>query len=177
MSAFIVDKAHIDALVAAGLMGDYGCKLTWANEEGAYDGSRKLDHTTADRVGRMLWAENVISVDHRYSPEGRVAYYGEGWENGPDFQLPGRYVEEAIPGTTETLSVPEYAYLDEYRFPVGTRAPSPVATLKAIDCYEYQSCEHAGWKDSEAKRFCEALRDDMITRLPGYSEASWGISS
>jgi hypothetical protein len=27
----------------------------------------------------------------------------------------------------------------------------PVQVLKSCDCYEYQSCEHDGWEDSEAR--------------------------
>lgn len=50
-----------------------------------------------------------------------------------------------------------------------------VALLKAIDCYEYQSNEHAGWYDSEAKRFCVELQHSLIQELPGYDDAPWGI--
>ena len=49
--------------------------------------------------------------------------------------------------------------------------------LKAIDCYEYQACEHEGWKDSEAKAFCSRLRKSLISRSPEYTNAEgWGIS-
>ena len=44
----------------------------------------------------------------------------------------------------------------------------PVKILAAINCYEYQACEHPEWKTSEARDFCEALRDRMIRMLPGY---------
>ena len=56
-----------------------------------------------------------------------------------------------------------------------TRMPSPVAVLKAISCYEYQSCEHPGWHTSEARQFCSVLRDHMISMLPGYDDAQWEI--
>ena len=46
---------------------------------------------------------------------------------------------------------------------------------KAIDCYEYQSCEHAGWPRSEARALCAALRHRLIGELPGYDAAPWGI--
>lgn len=51
---------------------------------------------------------------------------------------------------------------------------SPVAILKLIGCYEYQSCEPPTWYRSEAKQFIEALKDAAISALPGYAEASWG---
>ncbi|HKS21852.1 MAG TPA: hypothetical protein VJZ76_03555 [Thermoanaerobaculia bacterium] len=52
---------------------------------------------------------------------------------------------------------------------------SPVELLKAIDCYEYQSCEYAGWPRSEARALCAALRHRLIRELPGYHAAPWGI--
>src|SRR6185437_13731070 len=54
---------------------------------------------------------------------------------------------------------------------------SPVAILKAISCYEYQSCEHPGWEASEAHDFCEALRARMIRKLDGYEQAAWEINT
>jgi hypothetical protein len=54
--------------------------------------------------------------------------------------------------------------------------PSPAAVFKALDCYEYQSCEHAEWEDSEAKSFCDALRKRAGTKVPGYEEAPWEVT-
>jgi hypothetical protein len=52
---------------------------------------------------------------------------------------------------------------------------NPVRVLKAIACLEYQSCEHAGWPESDVKRWLNALRRVAIARLPGYKEAEWEI--
>lgn len=51
----------------------------------------------------------------------------------------------------------------------------PVVLLKAVDCYEYQTCEHPGWEKSDARRFCAGLRSLAIASLPGYKDAPWGI--
>lgn len=67
-------------------------------------------------------------------------------------------------------------------FGEGGRSPrltchvTPVQTLKAVRCYEYQSCEHPGWAESEARDFCEALMHAAIHHLPGYEEAAWEIT-
>ena len=53
---------------------------------------------------------------------------------------------------------------------------SAVELLKTVDCYEYQSCEHPGWAQSQAHAFCESLRARLIGTLPGYDDASWGIT-
>jgi hypothetical protein len=162
MSAFIVGKAHIDALVIAAVYaepGDCG-PLTWFAREltedektGAYQAGepwgpeapeiacevrRQATPDQADRIGQILMRENRLSVNHRYN------------ENEVE---------------------------DIYSFtPIkGTVRVNPVMILKAIDCYEYQSCEHPGWEGSEAHAFCEALRRRMIRRLPGYDEAPWEV--
>ena len=48
--------------------------------------------------------------------------------------------------------------------------------LGAINCYEYQACEHPGWKASEARSFCEALTARMIHMLPGYGNGPWEVT-
>ncbi|WP_189168085.1 hypothetical protein [Pilimelia anulata] len=65
---------------------------------------------------------------------------------------------------------------DEPERPTGYRwtrvpVPGPLVVLKAIDCFDYQACEHPGRETSQAWRFCDALRRKMIRQLPGYSAA------
>lgn len=50
---------------------------------------------------------------------------------------------------------------------------SPVEMLKALDCLEYQSCEHPEWKGSRAFTFVCHIRGAAISNLPGYDEAKW----
>lgn len=164
MSCFVVAKAHIDALLTAGMaqhhrgeswLSWFSRELTEEEERSGYavgapwgPGSvaiaerlrRELAPETADEVGQMLWDENRISYAHRYGEQAEF--------------MPYRY--ERLGGP---LAAP----------------PSAVQTLKAIDCYEYQSCEHPSWHVGEAKRFCDALRRRMISRLDGYDEADWEI--
>lgn len=48
--------------------------------------------------------------------------------------------------------------------------------LKALACYEYQSCEHDGWNASKARALCKWLRERLINDLPGYDAApGWSI--
>ncbi len=136
MSAFIVPKAHIDALVrSAVLPGPYGF------HQGLFHYSHvgethyaSIHEGEPDRLGRMLLLENVRSVAYRYKEE---------------------------------MELPAYSYS------TPTRTPSVVEGLKLIHCYEYQSCEHPDWPESEAYAFCEALTKALICALPGYEEAPW----
>ncbi len=64
---------------------------------------------------------------------------------------------------------------EEYVFSRVNGKVDPVQVLKAIDCLEYQSCYHPGWKDSDARRFLENLRGRATNQLPGYQEAQWEV--
>lgn len=63
----------------------------------------------------------------------------------------------------------------EYKHEWDRRQPDPVQVLKAISCFDYQSCESPSWEASEAKAFCHALQCLAISKLPGYDKAEWEI--
>ena len=50
---------------------------------------------------------------------------------------------------------------------------TPVETLNAIDCYEYQAGDHREWSGSTAERYCKQLRRHVSSQLQGYDEAGW----
>ena len=122
MSAFVVNKRHIDAMLTTTLgmarsdggfrwlapgdceETDYQRGEVWGSTAVASvtTRTRYLTHENVNNVGRMLLFENMRSVAHRYN---------------------------------ETLELPEYG------FSLG-RSLTPVELLSAINCLEYQSCEH-----------------------------------
>jgi hypothetical protein len=61
-----------------------------------------------------------------------------------------------------------------YHYRRPQRVPNPVEAIKAIQCYEYQSCEHPGWEASEARAVCRNLIDTLTHTLPGHDAAPWG---
>jgi len=82
-----------------------------------HDGrSHYVNELTADDLGLMLWTECAKSVGARYP------------NDGPD-DLPGPIGDG-----------PRFGYV---HVPMWHHSPVPVAVLKAIRCYTYQSCEHA----------------------------------
>jgi hypothetical protein len=149
MSAFVVSKSHIDALILLGLRLPYpsASPLRWSRIFNQWDSNTtgELTHETLHGVGQMLVDCCVASVTCRYQDS----------------------VHDGLPGPCD-----EY-YKRRYRWEAVTVAPSAVQGLKLISCYEYQSCEHEGWKTSEAKSFCESLQGKLITELPGYDGADW----
>lgn len=147
MSAYIVDENHIHALVAAAYTWD----LYWY-----HDGTpTHARHRDSDALGFMLWNENLLSIKYRYP------------DCGPN-DRPGPIVDEE--GGID-------AVIEHYSYSPFAVSLSPVAILKAINGYEYQSCEHPEWERSEAKTFCDYLKGEAISRLPGYAEASWEVTS
>ena len=146
MSAFLVDKTHIDAMVCAGLVlaRPFGPLTWWAKPPSpnwtaadCRDYRRELRAETAGRTGAMLWAANRASLDARYDED----------------ELEPIYEYAPLPGT-----------------------PDPTVMLSAVACFECQSCETPTWRTSEARSFCESLRLACIHRLPGYDRAPWEIT-
>lgn len=101
---------------------------------------------TADELGQALVSECVASVAYRYR---------EAPEAG------------TLPGPVDRYYLEPYAY----RRPVH-RLTVPEA-LKALDGYEYQSCEHPGWEASPVRRLCDQVRGAVIHHVPGYDPAPW----
>lgn len=141
MSAFVVDKRHIDVLVRAAISYDYHGRLYYYHN----GSSKEVNHQNADEVGQMLWNANVASVLYRY----------------PHDSL------ESLPGRVDS------PWLVPYSYDFQTTAITAVEVLKAIACFDYQSCEHPDYEASEAHSFCQALQHHAINALPGYDEAPW----
>ena len=145
MSAYVVDRETIGYLV------DMGLEVARRNIAGSefiwfHNRSRKiLILSNATAVGQMLWDENLASVSYRY----------------PDIKEGGE-----IPGPIG----------DDYVFFHASRdwAWRPVQIIKAIDCYEYQACEHPEWEGSSAKAYTESLHRQAARLMVGYDRAEWG---
>src|SRR3990167_5628484 len=73
MSAFITDKAHIDAMITVARLGPEDAK---DNEPGEYWPAGM----SADQLGEMLTAEMIASVSYRYPEDNYPA---------PEAELPG----------------------------------------------------------------------------------------
>lgn len=159
MSAFMVSTAHIDYLLTGGMspavIGRVNGPLRWFDEdpdESAYE------EGVAIPAGSLTWYE----AHRRELTRATAGMVGAMLLAENRRSVDWRYAESDI----------EEPYLFRE---VDRPAPDPVGVLKALSCLEYQSCEHPGWRSSEARRFCDALRDFAIGQLPGYDEAAWAI--
>jgi hypothetical protein len=105
-----------------------------------------LSPRTPDEIGRMLWRENLASVAYRYPYD-------------KDGERPG-------PVGFRDSDVDTYTWAEAPLLDGG-------ALNKTISCYDYQSCEHPGYKDSEAKQVIDRLRNPVIdTEFP--DDVPWG---
>lgn len=154
MSAFEVSTVHINVLISAALAGNiYGETLRWYAGELPHTAPGEMlpDASPADydRCRREVTSENAEQWGAVLHAENRAS-------------VNHRYDEDEIEAP--------------YAFTCYIGQPDPVAILSAIACYEYQSCEHPGWKRSDARAFCEALRAKMVRALPGYDTAPWEVT-
>jgi hypothetical protein len=166
VSAFIVDTAHVDALVELALCGPkdhpHGSsagvwhRFYW-HESDSQSGivtTHELTPEACDETGSMLIRECIAGVACHY----------------PDLLWP------ELPGPVPNPDPDDYVFPLERAFS-GQSRPTTIEGLKILECYEYQSCGHAGWRDSSAECFCNVLRSRLIRALPGYEEAPWARSS
>lgn len=148
MSAFVVGTPHIDYLLSAGM-------------------SRQINR---------LQGHNLT-------------WFAEEPTNDPDHEWVLENKRELTPATAgrvgamllaENQASVNHRYreddLEEPYLWREVRGPfDPVAVLKAVNCYEYQACEHEGWRSSEARQFIDSLRSYAIDALPGYDAAEWEV--
>lgn len=162
MSAYVVEAEHVvylvEAAVSRALARCDGGSLSWLTSDDPVEWAViRCTATAAERVsvGNMLWAENVKSVSARYADSKTLN------------DLPGNGLDaaEGYMLTARDFSLYRPQKID------------PVQVLKSCSCFRYHSCEHDGWKYSEACRFIESLEHHAIAALPGYEDAVWGAPS
>lgn len=107
-----------------------------------------VESNTATDTGAQLLATNIASVLARYPYD----------------------TLESAPGPCNKTAPIDYRYKWSSHYPMQA-----VTILKALDCYEYQSCEVENYESSPAAAFCQQLRKAAIHALPGYDDAPWEL--
>ena len=156
MSAYVVGKPHIDAMVDAALRAARRSRspsFRWyTNPTPTTVEGYELTQDNADEIGRMLWAENVKSVSARYPSD----------------------TSDTLPGPIGGGDV------DAYTFKRPRDGMDAMPLVKAIHGYEYQTCEHDEWRDPSnvARAFCDALVHRLVSGHHEYERAeTWEISA
>jgi len=126
----------------------------------------------------------ILSHDHIAYLVNAAVTYRVGYSTGTDRQQVTRDTAAAVGAALFAENVASVTYRYDFALTVdpyvatnaSPPATDPVQVLKAVQCYEYQTCEHPGWLDSAARLFCEHLTSAAIGRLPGYEDAAWEIT-
>lgn len=122
----------------------------WANHTGV----SKQEPTS---LGRMLWSENYKSIRARYG------HYDRDW----------KYVK-----TPAYKYSPPPASIRNYDGVVQTQDPDQAS--KMCHFYIYQSCEHADWESSRAKRIIDKLNSHLVKHHNANWQKdglAWGINT
>lgn len=150
MSAYIVEREHIDYLVGAALAEAKLCRMKWLQDGELVE----ITKETADQLGQMLWDENIKSVKCRYSGES----------------------VETLPGSEGGSHV--YRFRDRFRQTGAfytVQVAKAIHCLNYQSC-EHDGWEasdaHAFLKVLEAS--VTAGMPYPASETPGYSEAKWG---
>jgi hypothetical protein len=138
MSAFVVSTIHIDTIVSAAIDLELFAART---DHGTLE---RVCHETATAFGKMLLAENVRSVVHRYR----------------------------LTGGTEAFDYAELVATYTFRY---RPCISAGIAAKALDCFDYQSCETDNYEKSLAYAFTCRMAKALNKHLAGYEAAPWGI--
>src|SRR3990167_6369715 len=175
MSAYIVDRAVIDALVSLSINGPSGSpvqpgsgwSLSWWDMPPESIHIEIPDGATAEEKWRA-WSAAKDPHYHRADHES-ADRIGAMLIRENVASVAYRYpddTDETRPGPRPCYWLEPYAYRTGHDPLVGSRGqvawsarrPTAVEGLKLADHFEYQACEHPGWEASEAKAFLEALR-------------------
>lgn len=146
MSSWLVNKAHIDAIVTVAQKGPAGVHVRnwYAHEILGYS-----PMTDPDEVGRILWKENLYGVSCRYPGETAAT-------------LPGPC------GLTDEI-------IEGYRFVRRMKNLTIPEALKAIACLRYQSCDSDTYFQSATEAWLTRLEHAIAACMVGYADAPWGI--
>ena len=160
MSAYIVDKAHIDYLVAAVAKARYTIRIPVTQDEAKTfpetsatsfdvwrDGWLWEPHHDLDTLGRILWAENAKSVMTRY---------------------PGEPLED-MPGPRPMPNLDAYTF-DLSGLPDTDNYPQ---VIKAVGGWQYQTCEYDGHEEALGWRVTEVL---YRLAADGLARGEWSIT-
>jgi hypothetical protein len=150
MSAWVVDKGHIDVLVkAAENAKDFSSPFSWVDDNGRENALVGAD--ARNKLGQALVDACVKSVSYRY-PQDDVSK-GE------------------LPGPIDAYYTEPYSYREP-----GFN-PTPGEVFKAVDCYDYQSCEHPDYYESAVHKALQRVTAHYQSKVAGYEEAPWGFDA
>ena len=139
MSAYLVNPYHIGRM-AAYIAGDRN-EAQYIKYHANIDESREI----VGQVAVTLAMGNVYSIESRYGVGEADSFAGK---------PVAEWALECVAESRRVFLLGEVSHADMFN---------------AAKCYEYQSCEFADWKDSDAKALCDLIKNKAATALASGS--------
>lgn len=116
----------------------------------------------------------IVNLATQYGKEITAVYDDAGIRHEYDATMLGKELSKANVMSVNTRYPQDKEDLPfVYKFKTDLHwSGRAVEALKLCDCLEYQSCE---WETSRAKKLLDACRSRIIKKLPGYTDAKWGL--
>lgn len=154
MSAFMCSDHHFRVLAVAIVLSG----VKWRKRKTPPFATRCAEF---DHVAHILAKENARSVNYLYAHHGEKEvptkhfFGGKDVSIGDDFTIPIG-AEWCVDKVQDHHSRQMIGVTLQRTGDYKQKRYSAVQIYKALQCYEYQSCEHPTWKKSEAFCMCEA---------------------
>ena len=164
MSAFMLSKNHLNALVTAFIyLGDSYVSAPF-QKEGEVGYSSCTMRVWGDSRNMFVSANGTPSemlyILAKANYDSVIARYGE--KCGEKEPLREEWIFEL--------------YIPFYTVTCGSFTIEQLGQIaKAVECFEYQACEVENFDTTAAARFCRAIKSAVFEQLPGYSTAAWAI--
>ena len=109
----------------------------------------------------------------------KPAYYG-----GTNEDKPGIFFQELLLRQNlrslharypDKVEQPSPDQLKVYQHTHGVVGLGIVDILKCVQCWQYQSCETDDYQATQAWKYSHYVLSALISRLPGYEKAAWGL--
>jgi hypothetical protein len=186
----MVDKDHIDFMVQAAIAGATDSRGWQSAHERTFS---YYSHERSTRVYVDAFADETAESGEGYFRTETIppSVLGQRLVDANLDSIHARYpdtIEDAegtpgpleryweMPYVFEPIDTGKQVYSIGAGLQLAVQAVANTATVAAeLGHYEYQACEHDGWRESDAFAFLEAMRVRLLGRLPGAESASWGF--
>jgi hypothetical protein len=175
MSAFVCSDHHIRVLAVAIVLSG----VKWRRRKSTPPATRCAEY---DHVAHLLAKENARSVNHRYAHHKNATKHFFGGKDAPigDDNITPKGAEWCVDKVRDHHSR-QMIGVTLQRTGGPVKRYDALTIYKALQCYDYQSCEHPSWTKSEAFRMYEAAsaffaREAIYSGMrEAYDRAPWTL--
>jgi len=139
------------------------------------------DSTEQDRIFAVLLRENLRSLQTRY-PNDIDEYKAEAAPFKRHTESTRKLIKASFGRYAKLKQSDEIVSRRAVAIQIGIVSSVAIATqiVKCCDCYDYQACETADYKTTEAAKLVDKIREDSVfvggrTKGELYDQMTWGL--